>query len=266
MGSHLREHEILAQRELKLRGVSMLKVKDLWANYEEREVLKGVNLEMSSKIALLLGPNGSGKTTLLRAIAGSPKIKVVKGKIFFLGKDVTSLPPYERSMLGIGLAHQFPVKIRSVKVREFLEEISKKFSSGADVEFIATLLGIEELLDRPLNYNFSGGEIKKVEIATLLAQKPKLALIDEPDSGVDVEGISKISLAIKYLVKSGTSCLIVTHTGRIGKEVRAELAFVMVGGRVVCRGNPEKILRTIEERGFSRCYKCCRGGEVYEVF
>ncbi|MGB9607004.1 MAG: ABC transporter ATP-binding protein [bacterium] len=243
----------------------MLLVEDLAVEIDGKPVLRGVNLSIKEgETHILMGPNGSGKTTLLRVIMGLGKYKLIKGKVSWFGKDITSLPPYERAKLGLGIAFQRAPIIRGVTVRQ----IGKHISNGEnDLEEVARQLKCEDLLDRDLNYGFSGGEMKKIELLQLLLQAPRLALIDEPESGVDLDNIAIIGEAInlllgkKKVMEKKKSGLIITHTGYILEYVNADYGHVMIDGKIVCEGNPRDLFNQVKEHGYEGCMECarCRG-------
>lgn len=243
----------------------MLVVEDLSVSVEEKEILHRVNLEIKEgEVHVLFGPNGSGKTSLLMAIMGIPPCRVREGKIVFKGEDITKLPVNERASRGIGLSFQRPPSIRGLRTRKMVEICSR---GEADAETLAAYLGLEAFLDRDVNYGFSGGEIKRAELLQLLAQDPELALIDEPESGVDFESIALIGGAINRLLKRDIRLrerrkmppktgLIITHTGHILDYVRADKAYVMCHGRIGCSGHPRELLEQIRKMGYEECIRC----------
>jgi Fe-S cluster assembly ATP-binding protein len=243
----------------------MLLVEDLVVEVDGKQILNGVNLGIrEGETHILLGPNGSGKTTLLRVIMGLGRYNLLRGKIYWYEKDITELPPNERAKLGLGIAFQRAPVIRGVTLRQ----IGKHISNGENnLEDIARQLKCEELLDRDLNYGFSGGEMKKVELLQLLLQSPKLALIDEPESGVDLDNIAIIGEAINLLlgkkkaIEKKKAGLIITHTGHILDYVNADYGHVMIEGKIVCEGNPRDLFNQIKEHGYEGCLECarCRG-------
>ncbi|MEM4827433.1 MAG: ATP-binding cassette domain-containing protein, partial [Desulfurococcaceae archaeon] len=176
--------------------MSVLKVADLTVAYGGRVAVSNTSFELNEgDLFFLLGPNGSGKSTLLRAIVGYPGLEVLSGKIVFEGVDITREPMEERVARGLTIAHQIPPRLTGVKCRQLLEALCRK--SRCDPYEIANDLEINHLLERDFGKGFSGGELKRAEIAMLLAQKPKLPLIDEPDSGVDVDSIAVIAKVIR---------------------------------------------------------------------
>ncbi|MEM1567667.1 MAG: ABC transporter ATP-binding protein [Thermofilaceae archaeon] len=229
--------------------MTLLKLEDLHVEIEHKEVVKGVSLEVEAgEIHLLFGPNGSGKSTLLRAVMGLPSCTISKGRVIFEGRDITTLKAYERALLGIALMHQNPRPL-SVKLRQMVVELSRKF--GSDPELIRDL-NLDGLMDRELHKGFSGGELKRAELALVLLQRPKLALLDEPDSGVDLESLRLVGRIINEMADHGVAVLLVTHTGAVAEHLRNVAAtHVLVNGRIVASGELPSILRTIRHKGYS---------------
>ncbi len=229
----------------------MLKVEHLTVKIENKIVLRDVCLEIGEgETHVLLGPNGCGKTSLIKTILGFSPYKIVGGRILFEGRDITQLPIHERARLGMAVAFQNPPELRGVKFGKLLELV------GGETQRLLAEVGLPlEFLERELNLGFSGGELKKSELLQVLAQKPKLALLDEPDSGVDVESLRVLGRVIDRLTGK-CSCLIVTHLGYILRYVRAKVAHVMMDGEIVCSGDPERIVSTIMEKGYQWCRSC----------
>ena len=244
----------------------MLEIEHLNVSVEGKKILQDINLSMGTgETHVLFGPNGSGKTTLLMAIMGLPRYQVTKGNIIFKGKDVTELPLDERARLGIGMSFQRPPVVRGVKTRDMLSVSLKNKEAEATIDRLAAEADMTEFLDREINYGFSGGEIKRSELMQLLAQKPELTLLDEPESGVDLVSIALIGELINKLLEKDCpirmrKCmgLIITHTGHILNYVNARTGYVMLDGRIVCQGDPHEILATIKEKGYKECAKCMR--------
>jgi len=251
----------------------LLVIDDLKVEVQGKEILRHVDLQINKgETHALFGPNGSGKTTLLMSIMGFPAYRVTGGKIVFKGQDITALPLNERAEMGIGLSFQRPPTIRGVKTRQMLEIFDK---TEEEIKSMAEGLDFEEFLDRDLNDGFSGGEIKRSELLQLTAQDPDFLLLDEPESGVDLENIALIGKVIEELLqrelkpqegkskkelkrerwKSG---LIITHTGYILDYVDVDRGHVLMEGELACSGNPREILKTIKEQGYDECVNCCR--------
>jgi Fe-S cluster assembly ATP-binding protein len=186
-----------------------------------------------------LGPNASGKSTFAQVISGNPKYKITRGKILFFGKDITKLPPEKRVKMGIALAWQTPPPLKGVKFSQLLERIS---SEKVEIEDGKNLFG------REINVDFSGGEKKISELVQVLALKPKLAIFDEIDSGLDIKRVEKVAKIIREkLVREGVSVLLITHSGEILNYLRPNLVSVMLDGKIVCQSKDfEKVLKTIK--------------------
>ena len=252
----------------------MLEIKHLSVAVEDKEILHEVNLTIGNgETHVLFGPNGTGKSTLLMAIMGFPKYKVTRGKIIFNGKDITKLSVDERARLGIGMSFQRPPVVRGVKTGDMVAACLKEKGNGEIISQLAEKTNLVDLLDREVNYGFSGGEIKRSELMQLLAQKPELTLLDEPESGVDLVNIALIGNLINELLEKECpirfrKCmgLIITHTGHILNYVNARTGYVMIDGRIGCGADPHEILATIKERGYEECVQCLlrnrQGGKV----
>jgi len=243
----------------------MLKLINLSVNIDGRRILDNINLHIEEgQTFVLFGPNGSGKSSLLMTIIGNPKYKVSSGKIIFKGEDITNLPTNERIKMGIGVAFQNPPKINGIKLIDILKHCAKLGKTEDRIDEYVKLLKMEDLLYRDINVGFSGGEMKKAEILQLMLLNPDLVMLDEPDSGVDLENIALIGKAIRILlerdsaknerVKSG---IIITHTGHILKYVDADYGMILYEGRIVCIGDPFDILKDISELGYEGCIKRC---------
>ena len=179
-------------------GGSTLEIDDLWVRIGEKQVLKGVDMSVGKgETHALFGPNGCGKTTLLSTIAGIPRYVVERGTITFKGVDITRMSMHERARLGIGIAFQHPPTIRGLKVLDMI----KLCNPQADASKILEDLDFTDFADREVNRGFSGGEVKRSEMVQLLAQEPDFVMLDEPDSGVDLENIKVIGRAINILTQ-----------------------------------------------------------------
>jgi Fe-S cluster assembly ATP-binding protein len=230
----------------------LLSVKNLKVVADKKEILRGVNLKIREKeIQALLGPNASGKSTFAQVISGNPKYKITRGKILFLGKDITKLLPEKRVKMGIALAWQTPPPVKGVKFSQLLEKISREKVEVEDGK---------NLFEREINVDFSGGEKKISELIQVLALKPKLVIFDEIDSGLDIKRVEKVAKIIKEkLVKRGISVLIITHSGEILNYLKPNLVSVMLDGKIVCQSKDfEKVLRTIKKYGYEKCKECLK--------
>lgn len=244
----------------------MLEIKQLTVAVEGRKIVHDVNLNIEiGETHVLFGPNGSGKTTLLMAVMGFPRYQITRGNIIFKGKDITGLPLDERARLGIGMSFQRPPVVRGVKTRDMISASLGDKGDKVIIDRLAEKANLSEFLDREINYGFSGGEIKRSELMQLLAQKPRLVLLDEPESGVDLVNIALIGKLINELLEKDCpirlrKCtgLIITHTGHILDYVNARTGYVMLDGRISCQGDPHEILATVKEKGYEECARCVK--------
>ena len=252
----------------------MLQIEDLHVNIGQTKVLRGVNLEIDrDETFILFGPNGSGKTTLLMTLMGFGGYEVTQGKITFRGQDITYMPVHERAKLGVGMSFQRPPTIHGLKTRHLVRLCAG--DDDVDVEAMAKEVDLEKFLDRDINAGFSGGELKRSELLQLMAQKPKLLLFDEPESGVDLENMKLIGKMVRRLLQQDlqpredmsmkeqkaqrdSSGLIITHTGYILDYINADRGMVMYNGALCCSARPRDILDHISEHGYEECVRCLR--------
>ena len=231
----------------------MLKIENLTVAVEGRTILQNINLQIAQgETHVLFGPNGTGKSTLLGTIMGFDRYKVLSGKIIFKGQDITNLTCDERAKLGIGMMIQRPPTIRGLSLRKMVELCGAK---ADEVENLAKTLDMTNFLDRAVNDGFSGGELKRAELLQLMAQNPELLLLDEPESGVDVENIALVGKAAKSVIeKENHAALIITHLGHILQYVPATHAHILYQGKITCQQDaPLEVLRCIEKSGYSAC-------------
>lgn len=243
--------------------MNKLSLKNLTVKIQEKEVLKNVSLEIKSgKIHVLMGPNGAGKTSLAMTLAGQGKFRVQSLEFRVNGRDLLSLKPEERARLGIFVAFQNPVEIPGVSVFSFLRAAFKALHPLDKItlpdfkkQVIKTLLqvGLEEtFLGRSLNENFSGGEKKKLEIVQLLVLKPKFAILDEIDSGLDIDSVKIIIKIIKNLARqTNMGILLITHYPKILQIFKPEKVYLLIGGEIKASGGGE-ILKKIEKDGYAK--------------
>jgi Fe-S cluster assembly ATP-binding protein len=242
----------------------MLTIENLHVEVGGKEVIHGIDLSIGEgETHVLMGPNGSGKTTLLRSIMGFSNYTVTEGRILFRGRDVTGLPLYERARYGMGMMFQRPPTIAGLKLGKLLDVMSG--TTPAKAYEYADTMKMSEFLERDLNANFSGGEIKRSEVLQLLVQQPDFVMLDEPESGVDLENISLIGKAIaclvdkdRHIVNRQKSGLIITHTGFILDYLEADVGHMLCDGVIRCHGNPREILKVIQERGYQECIECAK--------
>jgi len=251
----------------------MLILENLGVKVKDRQILYNLNLTINpGEIHVLFGPNGAGKTSLLMTLMGFSGYQVTSGRIIWKGEDITHLPTNERAKRGIGISFQRPPTIRGLKMLQFLE-ICNQY--GQDIEQLSYDLGLQNFMGRDINDGFSGGEIKRSEMLQLMLQKPTLTLLDEPESGVDLENIAILGAAINRLLnkrishhgsqtpkeireKREESGLIITHTGHILNYVDADIGHVLYNGALDCVGNPREILHCLEDLGYEECIRCKR--------
>jgi Fe-S cluster assembly ATP-binding protein len=241
----------------------MLRVENLWVSVDGRQILKGVNFSINyGEVHVLFGPNGAGKTTFIMTIMGFPKYKVEQGEIYFKGEDITDKDVYERAQIGLGVSFQRPPTVRGVTLRRIIEIISDDKVDKERVHDFSEKLNLLGHLDRNLNDGFSGGEMKRSELLQLMAQRPDLVLIDEPESGVDMENIALVGESINTLLGKDKvkdpkrSAMIITHTGYILDFVNGDRGCIFLDGNIVCQGNPKDILSEIKKSGYRRCVEC----------
>jgi len=233
----------------------MIEIKDLTVEVEGKVVLNGLNLDIKpGEVRVLFGPNGSGKSTLIKAILGFDNYNITGGEIIFKGTAIKDLSTDERARLGIGVLFQHPPKIRGVKLRHLADLIAM---DGADKERLAEALNVGYLLDRDINLNFSGGEVKRSELFQVLSQKPDMLLLDEPESGVDIENVALMGKTLDSFIRDNRiSALVITHTGYILDYVKAKNASVMVDRNICCHGSPRKTFNVIRKYGYGKCRQC----------
>jgi len=223
-------------------------IDNLHVNVAGREILKGVDLEIKQgEIHALLGPNGSGKSTLASTIAGHPKYEVTAGRIIWQGEDMVPLPPDERAKRGLFLAFQYPTAIPGVQMVNFLRLAVKNVAGTVPaIEFrrrvksaMADLKMDDSFATRYLNEGFSGGEKKRAEILQMAMLKPKMAIMDETDSGLDIDAIKVVSEGINRLKSPEMGILIITHYNRFLNSIRPDRVHILVDGRIARSGGQE---------------------------
>lgn len=232
-----------------------LRLEGLTVEVAGKKVLQDIDLEVpEGQVHVLLGPNGSGKSSLLMTVMGVSRYKVKSGRIAFKEKDITSMPIHERVRLGLGVAFQNPPVIRGVKLKDMLE-FGKPKNLDYSLSLAENLKISREFLSRDLNLGFSGGETKRSEILQVLSLNPDFHLLDEPDSGVDVENLEVIGRLLNSQLK-GKSGLLVTHLGHLLKYLKPDLAHVLINGKLACSGETDEIIRIIMESGYEECKRC----------
>jgi len=240
---------------------TLIEIKDLCVKAEEKEILKGINLNINKgEIHVIMGPNGSGKTTTANAILNNPAYTKTKGTINFEGTDITNSKTDEIARKGVFMSFQLPEEIPGVSVTNFLKYAKNKVT-GEPVKifkFKQELKGyMEELnmnsnnMERSLNVGFSGGEKKKNEILQMLVLNPKLAILDETDSGLDVDAIKTVSKGIEMFKNNDNAILIITHNTKILHSLKVDYVHVLVNWKIVKTGGQE-LAKEIEENGYER--------------
>ena len=241
----------------------LLEIKDLHAGIEGREILKGVNLTIRrGEVHAVMGPNGAGKSTLSAVLAGRSDYAVTSGSIIYDGRDLLSMAPEERSWAGIFLSFQYPVEIPGVSMTNFMKAAinEKRKYQGLEPMNAAEFLKLmrekrkvveldSKLANRSVNEGFSGGEKKRNEIFQMAMLEPKLSILDETDSGLDVDAMRIVAEGVNKLQTPQTSCIVITHYDRLLEMIRPQFVHVLYKGRIVKTGGPE-LAKQIQEHGY----------------
>ena len=241
----------------------MLEIKNLHANIEGKEILKGIDLTVrAGEVHAIMGPNGSGKSTLASAIVGRDYVEITEGDILFMGESILDLPPEERALKGIFLSFQYPVEIPGVSMVNFLRAAvnEKRKYQGLDPmppsDFLKMmrekkkLVGIDSALtNRSVNEGFSGGEKKKNEIFQMAMLEPKLAILDETDSGLDIDALRVVANGVNALKKPDNAIIVITHYQRLLNYIVPDYVHVLYKGKIIRSGGKELALE-LEERGY----------------
>ena len=241
-----------------------LKIENLHVQAEDKQILKGVDLIVKpAEIHALMGPNGSGKSTLANAIMGHPSLEITDGQILLDGEDITEASPDERSRMGLFMAFQYPVAIPGVTVTKYLRMVMnahreargegdislKDFRKAVEAAMELTSVP-REFSSRYLNEGFSGGEKKRMEILQLALLQPSLAVLDETDSGLDIDALNTVAEGVNAVAgETGMGTLIITHYQRILHVVQPQFVHIMFEGRIVKEGGPE-LVEQLEQRGY----------------
>lgn len=238
-----------------------LEVIDLHAQVEEKEILKGLNLTLrTGEIHAIMGPNGAGKSTLSNVIMGNPKYEVTSGQILLDGEDLLEMEVDERARKGLFMAFQYPVEIPGITVGRFLKravELSLESKGEGDAKgFVKELRSTMDFLDmdqgfinRYLNEGFSGGEKKRMEIMQMLMLKPAFGILDETDSGLDIDALKVVAKGVNKLRGDGFGAMIITHYQRILDHIAPDFVHILYDGRVVTSGGKE-LVETLESKGY----------------
>ena len=241
----------------------MLEIRNLYARVNDREILRGLNLTVrAGEVHAIMGPNGSGKSTLAHVLAGREDYKVTAGEVVYEGKDLLQMPPEERAREGLFLAFQYPIEIPGVSTAYFLKAGLNAIRKhrGLDeldaMEFLTLvkekmkLLEIDQnLLNRPLNEGFSGGEKKRNEVLQMAVLDPKLAILDETDSGLDIDALQIVSKGVNALQSPARAMIVITHYQRLLQYIVPDYVHVLFNGRIVKSGGKALAL-ALEEKGY----------------
>ncbi|WP_347373440.1 Fe-S cluster assembly ATPase SufC [Aequorivita sp. Q41] len=241
----------------------MLKIKDLYAGLEGKDILQGINLEVKAgEVHAIMGPNGSGKSTLASVVAGKEEFDVTRGYITFDNEDISELDPEERAHKGIFLSFQYPVEIPGVSVTNFIKTAineTRKSKGQEDMPAAAMLKMIKEkaamleidrkFLSRSLNEGFSGGEKKRNEIFQMAMLEPKLAILDETDSGLDIDALKIVANGVNKLKSEANAVVVITHYQRLLDYIVPDFVHVLMNGKIVKSGTKE-LAYELEEKGY----------------
>ncbi|WP_319475804.1 Fe-S cluster assembly ATPase SufC [Marispirochaeta aestuarii] len=243
----------------------MIRINNLTVEIEEKTILKNLDLHIpEGELHVLMGPNGSGKTSLLMTLAGYPQYKITSGTISMQGHDLLQLDMTQRARLGIGMAEQRPPSISGVTLEMLLDyQLNRHPGKRDEIVGLTRNIGMESFLKRSINEGLSGGEIKRSEILLLMSMQPLFAMLDEPDSGVDIESLETVASMLTTLfspedefpAKRRTG-LMITHSDRLLEKIHADKVHIMLDGRIICSGNPEIIMNKIADSGFESCRRC----------
>ncbi len=241
----------------------MLSIKNLHASVEGKEILKGINLEVNAgEVHAIMGPNGSGKSTLASVLAGREEYEVTEGSVEFLGKDILELSPEDRAREGLFLAFQYPVEIPGVSTNNFIKTAlneKRKYHGQKPLDAVSFMKLMKEkiklveidksLLTRSINEGFSGGEKKKNEIFQMAMLEPKLTILDETDSGLDIDALRIVANGVNKLRDENRAIIVITHYQRLLDYLQPDFVHVLLNGKIVKNGTKELALE-LEEKGY----------------
>ena len=241
----------------------MLEIKNLNVTVEEKQILKNLNLNIGKgEVHAIMGPNGSGKSTLASVISGDPKYVIKDGVLEFLGEDVSEMDPEERAAIGLFLSFQYPVEIPGISLNNFIKTALNQKQKSLGLEPFSTkeiLARIKEnanalkinldFIKRSVNVGFSGGEKKRAEIFQMLMLNPKLSILDETDSGLDIDALKIVASGVNKLRSENNSFIIITHYQRLLDYIKPDFVHVLSDGKIIKSGGPE-IAKMLEEKGY----------------
>ncbi|CCZ56017.1 feS assembly ATPase SufC [Clostridium sp. CAG:1219] len=243
---------------------NLLSIENLYVNAGEKEILKGLNLNIKrGEIHVIMGPNGAGKSTLANVILNNPEYKKISGNVLFEGENINDLTTDKISNKGIFMSFQTPEEIPGISTSNFIRVAKSKvekspvklFKVKEEIKKYADELNMnKKLLDRNLNVGFSGGEKKKNEILQMLVLNPKLAILDETDSGLDIDSVRVVSKGINLYKNENNAVLIITHNMRILESLNVDKVHILIDGKIVKTGGNE-LIHQVEENGFSKYKK-----------
>ncbi|MEI9974156.1 MAG: Fe-S cluster assembly ATPase SufC [Ignavibacteriota bacterium] len=245
--------------------MSLLEIKDLHATVGDREILKGISLTVNAgEVHAIMGPNGSGKSTLAQVLAGRELYHVTSGQVTYLGQDLLELSPEDRARAGIFLAFQYPVEIPGVSNMYFLKAALNTVRKSQGLEELdafdfltlvrdkMTLMNMDQtLLNRPVNTGFSGGEKKRNEIFQMAVLEPKLAVLDETDSGLDIDALKLVAHGVNTLRSPERSMILVTHYQRLLDYIVPDFVHVLAGGRRIVKSGGKELALQLEKEGYA---------------
>ena len=238
----------------------MLEIKSLYAGVEDKEIIHGIDLTVNAgEVHVILGPNGSGKSTLMNVIMGHPKYKILGGSMTFDGEDLSTLATFERARKGLFLSFQTPEEIPGITVENMLRA-AKQAVTGQTVKILQFRKQLQAMMQelkidssyatRYMNVGFSGGEKKRNEILQLLMLQPKLALLDETDSGLDVDAVQIVSNGVAKFHSAENACIIITHNTQILKALKVDRVHILLNGKIVSEGGNE-LIEEVTNNGYA---------------
>jgi Fe-S cluster assembly ATP-binding protein len=244
----------------------MIEIKDLCVEVDGKPILKGLNLSIGKgEVHAIMGPNGAGKSTLAKILAGHPAYEVTHGEVWFKGQDLLDMDPEERARAGLFMSFQYPLEIAGVTNRQFLEAALKAQGKEGRIEEKMAALEIRtEFLERNINEGFSGGEKKRNEILQMALFNPDLAILDETDSGLDIDAMRIVAKGVNEMRRKDNALLIITHYQRLLDYIRPDFVHVLADGRIVRTGGPELALE-LEKQGYTESDSKiggCQGGAL----